>query len=287
MGMLDGIAGGLSPMSMMPGGDVLAVVSKGLDLIKQLMDQNNTGGADAILKFLSDIVGNMPKDASQAADPQPFTAPPQSGAHEGQTLSIDVNLQPSNAQITSHDVLPSVDGSAQGDQALSNSARPFVEGSESSKSRALAPGSNEWTAVLWAMQQNPNIRYDADAQRFFVQMSDGGKRDVCSLQDVNNVASQNGGFDRNHPTAAAAIGDFLKNSISSEKLPNSLSATISIDLADLARSGSGSGAGANQGGVSLDDLNAQIDELKKKLKMLEQANQVMHSGNAITVTVAS
>jgi hypothetical protein len=268
------------------------VVSKGLDLIKQLMDQNNMGGADAILKFLNSVVQDMPQGTAQAAEAQPFTQPQTSsdGGQDANTININVTLGSSNAQMVSHPTLPTVDGSAAGDQALTNAASQYVEGSDASKSRALTQGSNEWTAVMWAMQQNPNIRYNADTQQFFVQMSDGSKHDVCSLQDATNVINQNGGFNRGNPTGAAALGDFLKNKTQTEQSSGDVWSQINVMVQDMFNNTAAGGAGQsqNQNQVNMDELNSLLDELKKKLAHLQAAQNVMQAGATnITVTVAS
>jgi hypothetical protein len=272
MGLLDAITGS-GALGMLPGGNVLMVISKGLDLIKDLIEQGNTKGADAVLKFLNDVVQESGKDASSAAEPQPFTPP------QGQGFNLEISFRP-QSPLVSHGGLPTVDGSARGDQMLSDAARPFVEGSDASKARALSPGSNEWTTVMWAMQQNPNVQYNADTQRFFTQSADGSKMDVCSLADAQSVIEQNGGFDRGNPTGAAALGDFLKDKVGDA---HSQPMTASIVM-DLARSS----FGGAEDTATVDDLQRKIEELKKKLQVLEAAQQVMQPASAnITVTVAS
>lgn len=140
------------------------------------------------------------------------------------------------------------------------------------------------TTVMWAMQKNPNISYDADSQRFFTKMSDGSKRDVCSLQDVQNVVQQNGGFNRSNPTAAGAVDGFLKDKVDqAQSAP--LSSSISLDLARAARS---SDRASGSEGPSVDGLNAKLDELKKKLFAFEQGHQLMNaSAQGLTVTVTT
>ena len=130
---------------------------------------------------------------------------------------------------------------------------------------------------MWAMQKNPNICYDADSQRFFTKMSDGSKRDVCSLQDAQNVIQQNGGFNRSNPVAGGPLGQFLSDKVGQSQ-DSPLSNSISIDLARTASSG----------GPSMDELNSKIDVLKKKLLAFEQAQQLMAAGHQhLTVTVSS
>ena len=277
MGLLDAIGGAGGGLGMIPGGELLSVVSKGLDLIKNLIDSKDMQGADKALDILSKMMDTAAgSQASQPSEPEPFNPPPNQG------FKIEIEL-PQPARMLSHPPLPEVDGSPQGDQNLSNAARPNVDGSDAAKNRALTPGSNEWTTVMWAMQKNPNICYDADSQRFFTKMSDGSKRDVCSLQDAQNVIQQNGGFNRSNPVAAGALDQFLSDKVGqSQESP--LSNSISIDLA---RAGGGSSAGSSEG-PSMDELNAKIDGLKKKLLAFEQAQQLMAGGvNHLTVTVSS
>jgi hypothetical protein len=287
MGLLDAVSGGgLNPTSMIPGGELLSVVSKGLDLIKSLMDGNDMKGADKVLDMLSKMIENTGGAQGPAAsEPEPFSTPQGQGAAsaDGQSLHIDIQM-PQPAQMVSHPVLPEVDGSAQGDQNLSHAARPFVEGSDAAKNRALNPGSNEWTTVMWAMQKNPNISYDADSQRFFTKMSDGSKRDVCSLQDLQNVVQQNGGFNRANPTAAGAVDGFLKDKVDqAQNAPFSTSVSL-----DLARAAGPSGSGSGSDGPSIDELNGKLDELKKKLLAFEQGHQLMNAtAQHLTVTVTT
>lgn len=285
MGLLDAIGGAGGGLGMIPGGELLAVVSKGLDLIKNLIDSKDMQGADKALDILSKMMDSAAgSQASQPSEPEPFSPPSNQaiGSGSGQTVHIDIQM-PQAARMLSHPPLPEVDGSPQGDQNLSNAARPNVDGSDAAKNRALTPGSNEWTTVMWAMQKNPNICYDADSQRFFTKMSDGSKRDVCSLQDAQNVIQQNGGFNRSNPVAAGALDQFLADKVGqSQESP--LSNSISIDLA---RVGGGSASGSSEG-PSMDELNAKIDGLKKKLLAFEQAQQLMAAGtNQLTVTVSS
>lgn len=276
MGLLDAVTGGGGLMGMLPGANLLPIVAKGLELIKDLFEQGNTKGADAVLKFLNDVLKDMPSGASTAAEPQPFT-PPQT--HEASNVFNMSFTLPASNQMVSHGGLPTVDGSPQGDQMITDAARPFVEGSDAAKSRALSQGSNEWLTVMWAMHQNPNIQYNADTQRFFTQMSDGSKMDVCSLQDLQSVIQQNGGYNRQNPVALPAVNSFLSQKIGEAK-QTPLTATITLDLAKASRLTSG----ANEG-PSIDDLTRQIEELKKKLQALEAAQQVMNSGASITVTI--
>lgn len=293
MGLLDAVSGGMNPLGAIAGPELLSVVSKGLDLLKGLLDHNDVQGADKILDLLTKMMDNQAgAQPSGAAEPEPFSAPKGGqGGEGGGGMKIEIQM-PQPAQMLSHSLLPEVDGSAQGDKNLSEAARPNVEGSSASVNRALSPGSNEWTTVMWAMQKNPNISYDADSQRFFTKMSDGSKRDVCSLQDAQNVVQQNGGFNRANPTAMGPLDQFLSGKVDqAQKAP--LSSSISIDveraLGSSKSGGTGSSGGAGSGGgASIDELNSKLDALKKKLQAFEQAQQLMNAtASSMTVTVTT
>jgi hypothetical protein len=253
MGLLDSITGG--GLGMLPGADMISLVAKGVEVLKGLFDKGDTKNAEAVLQFLNKALeGAASQGTPQAAEQQPFT-PPQSqvtSAHIQITVSA-----PSSSEPDTHATLPTVDGSAQGDRNLSDQARPFVEGSDANKNRALTPGSNEWLTAMWAMQQNGNVRYNADTQRFFMQMKDGSKRDLCSLADAQSVIQNGGGYDRNNPVAAGKLGDFLKDKVSdAQNAP--VSTTLTIDLSEAVRS-------TSQSGVTPDQLNAEIEKLRNKL----------------------
>jgi hypothetical protein len=273
---LDALVGG-GALGMLPGANVLSLVTKGLEIIKDLIEQGNTKGADAVLGFLNDVLNETTaKDAGSAAEPQPFT-PPQQNAN-GAPANFEVSFTPPSGKPVSHGGLPSVDGSPAGDRMLTEAARGYVEGSESSKERALKPGSQEWTTVMWAMQGNESIQYNADTSRFFTQLSDGSKLDVCSLQDVQDVIEKNGGYNRSEPYAAKAVGDFVTDRVGdAHRLPMTATVTLSIMYANRPPDAEG------QTG-NVDDINSKIDELKRRLQEYEAARQVMQTAN-ITMTV--
>ena len=115
-------------------------------------------------------------------------------------------------------------------------------------------------------------------------MSDGSKRDVCSLQDLQNVVQQNGGFNRANPTAAGTVDGFLKDKVDqSQNAPFSTSVSF-----DLGRAAGPSSSGSGSDGPSIDELNSKLDELKKKLLAFEQGHQLMNaSAQHLTVTVTT
>jgi hypothetical protein len=273
---LDALAGGGALGGLLPGANMLTLVTKGLELIKDLIEQGNTKGADAVLGFLNNVLNeNTAKDAGGAAEPQPFTPPQQQNA----PLNFEVTFSPPSGRPASHGGLPTVDGSAGGDRMLTEAARGFVEGSEGSKARALTPGTNEWTTIMWAMQQNDHIQYDADTHRFFTQLSNGAKLDVCSLQDVQDVIAQNGGFDRNNPNVPAAVGEYMRDKCDFA-FRQPITATVTLSISQAQRP-----AGVNDGGGNLDEINSKLEELKRKLQEYEAARQVMAAGANITMTV--
>jgi hypothetical protein len=275
---LDALAGG-GALGMLPGANVLSLVTKGLEIIKDLIEQGNTKGADAVLGFLNDVLNETTaKDTGSAAEPQPFT-PPQQNAN-GAPLNFEVSFTPPSGKPVSHGGLPIVDGSPAGDRRLTDAARDLMVGSEGSKDRALKPGSQEWTAIMWAMQGQENVRYDADTSRFFTQLSDGSKLDVCSLQDVQDVIEgQFGGYSRNEPYAPAAVGDYMKEKVGvAHRLPMTATVTLSIMYANRPPAD-----GGQPGNV--DDINSKIDELKRRLQEYEAARQVMQTTANVTMTV--
>jgi hypothetical protein len=271
---LDALTGG-GALGMLPGANVISLVTKGLEIIKDLIEQGNTKGADAVLGFLNDVLKEATsKDAGNAAEPQPFTPPPSAGP-----MNFEVSFAPPSGKPVSHGGLPTVDGSAAGDRMLSEAASGYIEGSEASRARAMKQGSPEWTAVMWAMQGQENVQYNADTSRFFVQLSDGSKLDVCSIDDVQSLIEKtSGGYNRNEPYAAAAVADFMKDKVgTAHRLPMTATVTLSIMYANRPPDKSSESA-------NVDDINSKIEELKRRMQEYEAARQVMQSAN-ITMTV--
>jgi hypothetical protein len=219
--MLDKILGGA--MQAIPGANVLGLVMKGIELLKGLLESKDLKGAEDVVKLLSELMQkNNEPGGTSPAEAQPFTPPGGPFAmQEGAQIEVEVRISAPRGAAVPREALPLVDGSPQGDQMLNSKASPFIEGSDANKSRALQPNSKEWTAVMWAMQSNPNVHYNADTQRFFAKTSDGGKLDLGSLKDVQNTIEQNGGYNRSNPTAMGFVGKQL-----SEKLATAQSEPV-------------------------------------------------------------
>ena len=67
MGLLDAIGGAGGGLGMIPGADILSVVSKGLDLIKGLLDGKDMQGADKALDILSKLMDSATSSQTSAA----------------------------------------------------------------------------------------------------------------------------------------------------------------------------------------------------------------------------
>lgn len=267
--MLDGILGAAS--GMVPGGQMLGVVAMGIELAKGLFEKGDMQGTQDMLKFLNEVVSKLSPQGGAACEPQPFTSPQEPAQTQGtidpQTFknprlmnsprSMDVTIEFKPAQIVGYGVLPSVNGSPADDLMLSRLAAPRIDGNNENRGRALTPGSQEWTTVMWAMQQNPSARYNADTQQFTVKMTDGTDHQLCSLQDAQQAIGA-GGFDRGQPSGAARLGEFLGQRTSEVK------------------TGDPSG-----------DLEKLVQELQKLLKQFEDArNMMQRSSIDITITPA-
>ena len=275
---LDALTGG-GALGMLPGANMLTLVTKGLELIKDLIDQGNNKGADAVLGFLNNVLNETAqKNTAGAAEPQPFT-PPQLQSGGNGVPGLAIQFAPPTASPLTHDRLPEVDGSPAGDRRLSEAARPYVTGRADCVERALTPGSKEWTTVMWALQQNESIRYDANTSRFYTQLSDTTKVDVCSIDDLQTLVDQNGGYSRGNSSAWEAIGDFLKGKVEQAwKLP--VTATVTFMISNAHRPPD---AAPETG--SIDEINSKIDELKRRIQEFEAARQLMAAGTNVTVTV--
>ena len=251
--MLDGILGGVA--GMVPGGQMLGLVAMGVELAKGLFDKGDMQGTQDMLKFLNEVVNKLTQPAGGSGEPQPFTSPksaaagqPANASHQSIDITIEMKPGSAGAQPVSYGRLPEVDGSPAGDKRLSEQASPRVDGNSANRDRALAPGSPEWLTVMCAMQQNPNVRYNADTQQFTLKMSDGSDRNLCSLQEAKNVAGADH-FDRNNPVGAPKLGEFLSQRASQPH-----------------------------------DLQNLVQELKKLLKQFEEAQQMMQK-STVDITV--
>lgn len=287
-GVTDGLMGGLNPISMIKQGIDLVE-----NLVKKHDGQDARQVLDLLMKFINQSSGQPGQAAPAQA--QPFT-PPQTGGDDGTSplagaggatgpgvsggtpgiasgspgasgppireIDIDIKVkfgdQPAQSPATpvSHPVLPIVDGSAAQDAQLTQAASQYVEGSAANKARALTTGSQEWYTVCRAMQQNPNVRYDADSKRFFELMSDGSKRDLGSLADAQKAAP---GMDRNNPPDMS--GFLGQKTQEADDFPQSSNLMYRFAHA------------AAQTGMSDDDINQYLDTLRPKLQDAERGMQ--------------
>lgn len=275
--MLEGILGGAAGVAgMIPGGQLLGVVAMGVELAKGLFDKGDMQGAQDALKFLNEVVSKLGQGGGgQAGEAMPFTNPmPGAGIHgmaNANTLenkefmknargSIDITIDfnagggAGGPQPINYGTLPMVDGSAAGDQQLSKAAAQRVDGDSGNRDRALKPGSDEWTTVMWAMQQNPAVRYNADTKEFTIKMSDGSDRQIATLAEAQSATGPSG-LNRNQPVGMAAIGNLLNQRIDDAK-----HASPSADIEKL------------------------MQELKKLLKQFEDAQQMMQK-STVDITV--
>lgn len=287
--LLGGIAGAAMG-AIAPEMGILNVVAKGLELAEGLLGKGDTKDVSKILDMLTQLVGKPgggPEGAGNAAEPQPFRSPSDMGhppeesqaagtgnggggsasasaadSARGVNVTVTIDEGRGKASPVSHDRLPEVDGSPQGDQNLSNLASPFVSGSDANKARALKPGSQEWQTVMWAMQKNPNLCYDADSKRFFEKMDNGSKRDLGSLEDAQKVINDNGGWDRNHPVAGGALGDYFDKQVKQADEHPEASSLIEKFAETAAKAG-----------MNPDDANQKIAQMKQKLMDAEDLNQ--------------
>ncbi len=120
-------------------------------------------------------------------------------------------------------------GNTRPEPQASKTVESRVIGSETNRTNIHTKGGNPWThnagnkderiAVWWALQKNGNVRYDADRKQFFTTDSQGGRKDVASLQDVLNVVRQNGGVAPGNGKAFNAVGNFVDNAVKTKGQP--------------------------------------------------------------------
>jgi hypothetical protein len=275
--MLDALTGAAGPAALIPGGQVLGVVAAGLELAKGLFAKGDMQGTQDMIKTLNELVTKLGVATGQVTEAMPFTKPGETdlttqsyayGTVNAQTLenkffmstsqrTIDITADNTagtgGSQPINYGTLPEVDGSPAGDQRFTEMMSARVDGGSANKGRALAMGSEEWLAVGWAMQQNPNVRYNADTKEFTLKMSDGTERKLCTLDEAKGAVGA-GGFNRGNPAKAAVLGDFLNQR--AEQASNT---------------------------PSLGDL---VDEMKKLLKQLEDAQAMMRTQVTTTIDIA-
>lgn len=205
--MLDKIAGGVLGM-VVPGGDI---IGKGLQLLKGLLGNKDLKGAEDVLNLLTDFLQKMNDKqgvGGAPAEPQPFTPPNSFGP--GATMEIEMRISAPSGKPVPRAPLPIVDGSAAGDQMLTQQAAKFIEGSPANTAKALRPGSSDWITIMATMQSNPNVHYNADTQRFFAKTADGGRIDLGSLAEMKQAA---GTTDRSVGAGMQKIGDFINQKL--------------------------------------------------------------------------
>ena len=257
--------------ALIPGGGPL--ISIGLELLKGLLGNKDLKGAEDVLKLLEDFMkkgagaDSVPNAQANPAQAQPFTLP--TNLPPGTTVEIEVRTSKPSGKPIPHEPLPSVDGSPAGDQMLSQKASAFVEGSDANKARALKPGSQEWTAVMWAMQSNPNVHYNADTQRFFAKTEGGGKLDLGSLEDMKKAAG--GNFDRSNPVGMGKIGAELEKNLAGASSTPEVSSII-YRITTAAAQSDDTEATSNE---PKKYGRAEIDAYAAKIKAAQEAQDFM------------
>jgi hypothetical protein len=108
--------------------------------------------------------------------------------------------------------------------AFSNVIDSRITGSQTNREAIHCNGKNPWSApgdveeraaVGWVMQQNENLKYDADSKQFYQTFPDGSRRDVASLDEIRNVIRGNGGANQNNGSAFNAVGSFINDRVAS------------------------------------------------------------------------
>lgn len=281
---IDNLVGGAA--GMIPGGQILGVIGMGVELAKGLFDKGDMQGTQDVLKFLNEVVSKLTQPGGQC-EPLPFTNPSERGSAQGmvnantlenqnfmrssqRSIDITIDVNPGggagsggagsgggSAQPVNYGTLPLVDGSVAGDLQISKLASSRVDGAGANIDRALKPGSSEWTTVMWAMQQNPNVRYNADTKEFTLKMTDGTDRKLCTLEEAQNSTGP-AGLNRANPAGSAPLAEFL----------NQRTKEVS------------QGGGANPA----DDIQKLVDQLKKLLQQFEEAQKTMQQ-STIDITI--
>ncbi len=94
---------------------------------------------------------------------------------------------------------------------------------------------DERAAVAWAMQNDDRVRYDVDRQRFFTTDTNGLRRDVASLGEVESVIRANGGADQNNGAGYQATGRFIAGRVAASDTVSTESALVADYLATRPR----------------------------------------------------
>ena len=275
--MLDKIAGGVLGM-VVPGGDI---IGKGLELLKGLLGNKDLKGAEDVLNLLTQFLQKTNSGQGSEATPaeaQPFTPP--KGFTPGATMEIEMRISSPSGKPVAHAPLPEVDGSPAGDQMLSKLAGQYMEGSEANKAKAMQPGSNDWTTIMWAMQGNPNVHYNADTQRFFAKTSDGGKIDLGSLEEMKQVA---GSFDRSNPVGQQKINAAINEKLGAAAEAPAIS-TVIYRITTQASKPAETGE-SEPAPVEPRQRDSRIAQLEADMKAFQAAQIVMRSHEVSITTL--
>jgi hypothetical protein len=88
----------------------------------------------------------------------------------------------------------------------------------------------ERAAVAWAMQNDDRVRYDVDSRTFFTTDTQGTRRDVAGLGEVESVIRANGGADPNNGAGFQATGRFIADRVAaSDSLAQSAGPASTLD----------------------------------------------------------
>ncbi len=275
---LDKIAGGALGM-VVPGGDLIV---KGLELLKGLLGNKDLKGAEDVLNLLTRFLQKTNSGQESEATPgeaQPFTPP--KGFMPGATMEIEMRISAPSGKPVPRAPLPLVDGSPAGDQMLSQQAGQFMEGSEANKAKAMKPGSNDWTTIMWAMQGNPNVHYNADTQRFFAKTADGGKIDLGSLDEMKQAA---GSFDRSNPVGQQKINDLINQKLGAAAEAPSVS-TVIYRITTQASKPAEAGEAEPPAEVEPRQRDSRIAQLEADMKAYQAAQIVMRSHEVSITTL--
>ncbi len=259
------IGGGLfsAGLSALTGGAIDPTKLLG-DLVKKLIEELMSKHDNASMKTVQDLAQqqqNAPAPSDVAPCPQPFSQDASNGASgsaSGSGSGAGVHSNPSatfgiliiqqrdnTVQPREGGKLSDWDGTTGGWQKMADQAKSGLTGSPDAQQRILNGGKDPWNtadgnrderiSVLWAMQQNPNVRYDADKKEFFTKGADGSQTKVADLAEVEKMVTDNGGFDQNNATALHKVGDLLNGKISTAPSTSTSIAAFSGSLADAAK----------------------------------------------------
>ena len=259
---------------LIPGAGPL--IGIGLQLIQGLLGNKDLKGAEEVLGLLENFMKKgpgseaAPNAQANPAQAQPFTLPP--NLPPGTTVEIEVRTSKPSGKPIPHEQLPEVDGSPAGDQMLSQKASSMVEGSEANKAKALTPGSNDWTTIMWAMYSNPNVHYNADTQRFFAKTEGGGKMDLGSLEEMKQATG--GDFNRNNPVGMGKIKAALDQKMAGASSSPEVSSVI-YRVTTAAAKSDDTEATSKEPKETKKYGRAEIDKFKADLKAAEDAQDLM------------